>query len=918
VRGANLTVALGPGTRFGSYEVIEQIGSGGMGEVYRATDSNLKRDVALKILPRAFVEDADRLARFQREAEILASLNHPNIATIHGLERVDDQMVIIMELVEGTTLADRIERGPVPVDDALGIASQIGAALEAAHAKGIVHRDLKPANVKLRPDDTIKVLDFGIAKALDAQAATGGRYLSLTSAGAARAGVVLGTAAYMSPEQARGKPVDKRADVWAFGCVLYEMLSGQPAFMGEDVTTTIARVLEREPDLSAVPRTVSPLVQNTLRLCLEKNPDQRIHDIGDVGLALSGAFAVPDGPASASPGPAASLMRRSLLPAAMLVAGAAIASAAGWWLGPNAGPVSRVSFADRIQFGAFPGVAVSRDGLLAAYAAGEPRAIELRRMDSLPALPVAGTAGLGASFAPCISPEGDRMAFSTNNGSTTDGALWKIPVTGGTALPIARGLNAPDFCDWGDDGYIYFGTTPSIMRVPEIGGDVEPVAVPDEAAGETDFEFPHLLPGGDKLLFGSLAKDSPLAIDIVIQDLETGARTTVLEDAGFAVFAPTGPRPGLGHLLYGRETALFAVPFNLATLEHGPASAVRNGLSKLGGVGLVPPSISDSGTLVWSGADSGSRFVWLDADGAPSALPEPAAPYGDLMFDAKRKRVAWVRLDLTSRSVDIWIYEFKGGPRRLTSGGFNLGPVWRSDNSIVYASSNAAGGDATLYSAPADGSAPATLLARIDGVTQFEPTSIAPDASLLVGTALASGRADHDVWILNLDDLPDPGGAEAVTLTYLLDSNDDERHPSISRDGRYFAYSSNRTGQSEIYVRPLSAPGAIEKVSSHGGRQPRWSNDGRTLYYISGNEIIAVAVDTDDGFTHGEEAMATSWPGGPDELASIGAGFVYDVASDGERFLVLEPANSGESAELRFELNWFEELRRLAPYPDSW
>ncbi|MGD8324603.1 MAG: protein kinase, partial [Gammaproteobacteria bacterium] len=513
-------MSLAPGTRFGAYEIGDAIGAGGMGEVYRATDTNLKRDVAVKVLPATFAEDADRVARFKREAEVLASLNHANIAQIYGLEKADGQTVIVMELVEGPTLANRIAQGPIPADEALGIAQQVADALEAAHGAQVVHRDLKPENIKLKPGGTIKVLDFGIAKSLDAQAVSGGRSPVMTTPAVTETGVILGTAAYMSPEQARGHPVDQRTDIWAFGCLLFEMLTGQPAFGGEDVMLTLARVLDRETDLSSIPGTISRAVRHTIKLCLEKNPRKRIADIRDVRLALEGAFEPEsaDVRQSESAAPAG----RSYVP---LIA-AAVAGAALTWLlsaGFEATPPREVRRsihvvpADQpLNNPGPPLIAISPDGSRIAY--GADGALYLRRLSELEARQVPGTAG-EEPITPVFSPDGEWLLY----GAFTSGELKRISTDGGTPITILPQWTQGGW-RWDSDDMIRYGDSAcQIRQLAPAGGTPELIV---EEEGFTCFE-PMLLPGGDKLLFERRPDAAPEQPEIAIRSL-IDDETTVL------------------------------------------------------------------------------------------------------------------------------------------------------------------------------------------------------------------------------------------------------------------------------------------------------------------------------------------------------------------------------------------------------
>jgi len=549
------------GTRFGAYEVISPLGSGGMGEVYRARDTNLKREAALKALPAALASNADLLARFQREAEVLASLNHPNIAQIYGLERSDSTAALAMELVEGPTLENRLWQGRIPAEEALRIASQLADGLEAAHERGIVHRDLKPANIKLRPDGTVKVLDFGIAKALDSRMATSPGPAALTTPAMTEAGMILGTAAYMSPEQARGRPVDRRTDIWAFGCVLYEMLTGRAAFLGEDVTSTLARVLEAGVDFSALPPDTPASVRRTLELCFEKEPRKRIADMRDVSLGLAGAFA-PTAPTLASQ----PLWQRALPFAATLVAGSLLASVYFLFHRPTAVPAAVASRAPVTRFVITPpatvalanqgsdDLAISADGKRIAYLAGKPGSdrveIYVRELDALDARPIPGTdAPNQGLWNPFFAPDGKSIGYVDPGRGLVSAAI--------DGRPPIRIADGPDLFfggEWADDNTVIYSTPQTLRRVSAAGAGTPAALMPERQTGFVG--SPVLLPGGKALLFHVFSDAASRRVAAL--DLETGKERTVVEDASFPRYVDTG------HLAFFRGGTLMAVPFNAA------------------------------------------------------------------------------------------------------------------------------------------------------------------------------------------------------------------------------------------------------------------------------------------------------------------------------------------------------------------
>jgi eukaryotic-like serine/threonine-protein kinase len=614
-------MSLAAGSRLGCYEIGSPLGAGGMGEVYRARDTRLKRDAALKILPESFATDPDRLARFQREAQVLASLNHPNIAHVYGLEQSDGIQALVMELVEGPTLADRIAQGPIPVDEALPIAKQIAEALEAAHEQGIIHRDLKPANIKVRSDGTVKVLDFGLAKALEpVSVANLNATASPTITSPAMmtgVGMLLGTAAYMSPEQARGKTVDKRSDIWAFGCVLYEMLTGRRAFGGEDVTETLAAVVKSEPAWDAVPDTVSPSVRTFLYRCLQKNVKQRLHDIADMRMALEGAFET----AGRQSVPVAQPVWQRMLPFAVTAMLAILATGlAAWFLWPSTEPplVSRFDVVlpqgEQFRSTGRTVMAISPDGRQFVYNA--TGGLYLRTMGELPARLIPGTEELLTN--PTFSPDGQSVAYFQ------DAQLKRIAISGGAPVVICAATN-PFGVSWEADNSILFGQADGIMRVSANGGTPE-LAIRAEKGEQV--HGPQMLPDGESVLFSVTRATSQARwgqADIVVQSLRTGQRTMMLKGGSDARYVPTG------HLIYALEDGLFAVAFdaNRREVQGGPVSiveGVRRSAAAAVNTGAANYGISSQGTLVYAtGGDrragpQGTTFYPAPCQCGPSTL----------------------------------------------------------------------------------------------------------------------------------------------------------------------------------------------------------------------------------------------------------------------------------------------------------
>jgi Tol biopolymer transport system component len=895
-------MSLTAGVRIGPYEILAPLGAGGMGEVYRAKDTTLGRDVAIKVLPQAVASEPDRVARFQREAQALAALNHPNIASIYGFEQSGQVRALVMELVEGPTLADRIAAGPVPLEQALEIARQIAEALDAAHQKGIVHRDLKPANVKVRPDGQVKVLDFGLAKAMAGEAPSGDPLVSPTmmstlTMDSTRAGVILGTAAYMSPEQARGKVVDKRADIWAFGVVLYEMLTGKPLFQGEDLTETLASVVKDEPRLDQVPAKVRRL----LRKCLEKDPKRRLRDIGDAWELLD------DGTESAP--------SKSWLGMAGWIAAALLAVIALWgWLRPSP-PAARIvtHFTTALPEGTGPieHIAVSRDGSRVAFPGGPRREIYVRMMDQLEAKLIPGTES--ASFL-SFSPDGQWISY-------VDGAkpsqLRKVSVAGGPSQALAEAASevGPPGQRWGDDGNILFSSKGVLLRVPSGGGQPQTLATPDAKSGERYYAAPQLLTGGRNVLV-TIWKKTGLA---TVLNLQTGGKNIVLESNGHAQFANTDPSSAIGHLVYYDATtgSLMAVPFDANRLQvKGSPVPVLDGVqSFVGPFGSF--GFSDSGTLAYvtgaSPASANNTMVWVDRKGAEQPLPAPPRRYAAPAVSPDSERVA-VQIEegspMTSRP-DIWLYGLaRGTLTRLTSQDRNFGPVWTTDAKLIYTSYGGTARDYGLRSIPADGSGSASAVSGRQRSLLYA-ASVSPDAKLAIGMERAPGgdpRQRTSLWIL-------PLAADAKPQPF-LDSQFSKALPQFSPNGRWVAYQSDETGRNEVYVTPYPGPGGKVHVSNEGGTTPRWARNGRELFYRNGDKMMAVDIQTAPAFRAGAPQLLFEGHYFEGRLFSYDQyGASYDVAPDGKRFLMLKPAagQNAQSGQLHVVVNWFEELRRRVP-----
>jgi serine/threonine protein kinase/Tol biopolymer transport system component len=908
------------GQKIAHYEIKGSLGKGGMGEVWRAHDTTLDRDVAIKLLPESFVGDANRVARFEQEARTLAALNHPNIAQIYGLEPAaaatgeagTRSTALVMELVEGPTLADRIEQGPIPVDEALNIALQIASALEAAHGQGIVHRDLKPANIKLRPDGTVKVLDFGIAKSIEMRATSGGQPAMLTTPSMTEAGVVLGTAAYMSPEQARGKPVDKRADIWAFGCLLYEMLTGQGAFIGEDVTTTLARVIEREPDLVALPKQLSPTIHGTLALCLQKDPDRRLHDIGDVRLALGGGLAALSATADAADS-RAPLWRRMLPSAAALIAGVVIAAAyfsSDVEPAPTAPVVESpprgltrftITPPDDTPLASLGGydVTISPDGRRIAYFAQDLQrgSVELyvRDLDALEGRVVPGTEVTntsGGNMNPFFSPDGRSIGFFTPDRGVVRVSIDGAPPTKILDPPTPAFLGA----SWADDNTLIYSPGRSIQRVATAGsGTPEPLSADFDI--DTYVASPVLLPGGDAVLFGEIVDGIE---SVAVLDLTSGESKTLIDGAQNATYSPTG------HIVYARGTTLMAAPFDASELSvTGESVAMVQNVRHPNSLTAADYALSDNGTLVYvpsSGEAGGlSDIVWVDRNGGTAGEPVAtnlASPRDPQLSPDGRQLLVTLG---PNGDGDLWRYDLGGRPPvPLALNSDSRFGVWSPDGRrIAYVQVGGSDNGADVKIIAADGSELTPQPLRADGLVAG-PVAWLPGDELI----LIQNPSSPDVLVTPV--APD-GEVETILGSEFL-----EFDPALSPDGRWLAYVSDRSGTPEVWVQAYPR-GAPIRVSSTGGWEPQWSADGSELYFLQGNTVWASAVDLSGGFSFEPPVALFTRPFSTMIASNVRS---WDVADDG-RFLMIQAvgsefASSGSESIVVVE-NWAEELSRRVP-----
>jgi Tol biopolymer transport system component len=886
------------GQMISHYSIVEKIGKGGMGEVFRAKDQKLGRDVAIKVLPEEFARDADRVARFQREAKLLASLNHSNIASIYGLEESDGTNFLVLELIEGETLADRIKSGPIAVEESLTLALQIAEALEAAHEKGVIHRDLKPANIKITPDGKIKVLDFGLAKAFagDQEEVNLSNSPTLSDA-ATQQGVILGTAAYMSPEQARGKSVDKRADIFAFGCVLYEMLAGHPAFSGKDVTDILAAVIRSEPVWNDLPANVHWRLREVLERCLEKEAKDRYGDISDARVDIRKVLADPSG-VFAQPISAAKPRKRLQLGlpwiAAIFVLGLILAGAAVWKLRP-AEPKQVMRFEYELPEGqefsdlAYPALAMSPDGKRFAYSTA--RGLFLHSVDELTSKLIAGTEGSASQ--PFFSPDGKWIGYLSIEGLK----VKKIDINGGAPVALCDAL--PLGLNWDVDNTIIYGqySAGDIMRVSSNGGSPEPLIKTRTQLSV----LPQMLPDGKSVLYTASVPQPR----IVVQSLKSGERKELF--AGIAGrYVPTG------HIVYGlsNNNNLFAIPFDPDTLElKGGAVPVVEGV-----ISPLHYAISDSGTLVYipgtssAAAQSNQRtLVWVDRKGKEEPISAASNDYHAPRISPDGTKVA-LSIRAGDKS-DIWIWDtVRETMTRLTFDGFNGYSLWTSDGQRIAfskATQAAAFSDSVYWKAA-------------DGTGEEEKLGSAPDRMLLPwswssdGKALAlfeaTGITYYDIGILSME-----GNHEHKSL---LKEKYIEFQPKISPDGKWMAYASNESGQLEIYVRPFPDVNKGRwQVSTSGGDTPLWAPNGRELFYRNAEAVMSVSVETEPAFKAGKPGILFRGTYVP---LSISDGQPWDISPDGKRFLMLKPpvSTGGAPAAARkvdIVVNWFEELKRRAP-----
>jgi serine/threonine protein kinase len=884
------------GKSLAQYEITNQLGKGGMGEVYQAKDQKLGRDVAIKVLPEEFARDTERVARFQREAKLLASLNHPNIAAIHGLEEANNTHFLVLELVEGQTLAERIQTGPIDVEGALKLGLQIAEALEAAHEKGVIHRDLKPANIKVTPDGKVKVLDFGLAKVFAGEQDQVSLSNSPTlSDMATQQGLILGTAAYMSPEQARGKPVDKRTDVWAFGCVLYEMLTGKAAFQGEDVTEILAAVVKSGVNLDRLPANIHPRITEVLSRCLQKEQKKRYADISDVQYEIERVLADPSGvfvlPVTATK-PKKKLRVGIPWVAASIVVAVIITGIAVWILKPSPPlpPVHRYDYLlpedQEFTGGSYEmRLTVSLDGTMIVYAANER--LFLKKSNELTATPIRGSDEDPTH--PFFSPDGQWVGYL----SLRDDQFKKISINGGSSVKLcdAGDLAHPT---WLEDDTILFGGLGGITLFSPGKGTTEEILKGEESEY---FLWPQILPDGKSVLYTLPTEGEEF--QAAVQSFES-EEPKVLFPGGPARYLPTG------HIVYGVENTLTAIRFDPDTLETiGGQVPVIEDVFRFGPNRATHVAISDSGSLIYipggMGFTAQGTLVWVDREGREEPIDEEPKAYRNPRISPDGTRVALVILADGNR--DIHIYDLvRKTPTRLTRNEANdFLPIWTPDSKRIIFGSEREERQSICWKA-ADSTGEVEQLSSMPDAWMW-PTSLSKDGNtLFFGQWNESGR-------YNIGILPMEGDR---TPKLLLQEEYDERDPQISPDGRWLAYASDESDQWEVYVRPFPDvdSGGLKKVSTSGGNYPLWSPDGRELFYRSPDGFVAVSVETNPDLKLGS----------PQRLFDMEPYLAVDIDPDGKRFLMVKGVETAEDdtaqgtpRKIIVVTNWFEELKEKAP-----
>jgi len=861
-------MALSPGVRLTHYEVGSLLGAGGMGEVYQARDTTLARDVALKVIPDGFSRDRERIARFEREAKLLASLNHPNIAAIHSFEREGDIHFLVMELVPGKTLAEILALGPLSLEDALSYFRQVAEALEAAHEKGVIHRDLKPANLKVTPEGMIKVLDFGLAKAFQEEPAAAENLSQSPTREGTRAGIILGTAPYMSPEQARGKRVDKLTDVWSFGCVLYEALTGRAAFHGETVTDTLAAVVRAEPDWSALPKETPGTIRTLLERCLRKDPARRLHDMANVRIELEEA---PSLPSSISQAPRARW--NVFVPWTVAAVALALSLAILRRNDVDRPMVTRLEFTLPTNFFLTgPVVALSSDGRLLAYIGqqGPSRQVYLRPLDRNESKALSGTDNASSVW---FATHDDSLIF------TTAGAVKKVSLSDGLVTSLAQAsafLGASARLDGG----VVYAANDGLYTVAAAGGKPEKLEIP--GSPQEQYRWPVVLPSGKAVLFTRSSLEPGFESRIEALFFDTGATRTVVENATFPRYLATG------HLLFGRGETIFVAPFDEKRCETTGAAVPVLDHVWISALGSAHLAVSQGGTLLYASTNEvRGRLVRVDRKGGEDLLISVTRAYGDPRVSPDGRRI------VVEAEGKLWLVD----PERDTVTRVSFGPgplqdraVWTPDGGRILFR-----GGSVISSKAADGS-------TVEETVQTEaslllPTSVSPDGETMAALEV-SPLTSGDIVMIPLH----PGGEKRTTF---LGTTAYEGGAQFSPDGRLVLYASNESGRMEIYVQPYPGPGAKTQISADGGSQPRWRRDGREIFYRNGPKMMAVTVSSGEPLTVGKPSLLFERDYSYSQGVTIPN---YDVTPDGHFVMV-----KTEPPKLNVVLNWFEELKQKVP-----
>jgi serine/threonine protein kinase len=891
---------INPGSRLGTYEVISPLGAGGMGEVYRARDARLNRDVALKVLPEIFAADPERLARFEREAQALAALKHPHIATIYGIEEKDGVRALVLELVDGDTLEERLQRGPISVDESVRLARQIADALEAAHEQGIVHRDLKPANIKITPEGIVKVLDFGLAKMSGPiETASGGSTVSLSmsptmASPAVLTGVsvLMGTAGYMSPEQARGKVADKRSDIWAFGVLLYEMLAGTRAFAGESVTEVAGAVIHRDPDWRAIPAATAAVVRMVVERCLQKDPKQRFRDMGDVRLALDGSFTVAPSQDD-RPAPVARGIRP--LPIAIAAVATALLTGGAVWLftrpEPAVRPLTRLDVVPPDPKGLSPFISVSPDGRTVAFLAFDSNStagVWVRPLASAESRALAtGQQSLGPVLA--WSPDSRQLAFYV------DGKLKRIDVTGGPAETIAELKNVVGG-SWRRDGTILLSTGTTLMRVPASGGT--PVEVADASGVGGDRLFPWFLPDGRHFLYLRLSTNESVQgiyVGSLDSDGDQPPAARLVAASHGALYAPV-PGSDRGRLLYVRDGLVMAQELDerRLTLAGDPVPLTNERVQTYAVFAAF--GVSEDGTFIYRRGGADGVLTAVDRKGARTPL-----------FDGiKEDRARNPRVSPDGRRLaliiddQLWSYHLDGRPPiKLTFDGVYYTPAWTPDGRQIVVERSGSGQPISLAVVSADGSG---TVKTVGPSGHYHPYGWTADGREIVAVRMPEG-ANGNADLVRFGTAADSPVQEIVATPAF-----DGLSGKVSPDGRWVAYGSDLTGRGEVWVRSLTGNAAPVRVSASGGFEPIWSSDGRELYYRANEKVMAAVVEAGSEFRFKSPIALFDAPG-----LSEGQPPSYDVLPDG-RFVMFASLDELD-APISVILNWTEMVKRPASAP---